>query len=175
MAFRQVKDKINQMMNEQNFSLTELQNKYPFISSLIENTNTNNGNTDGMDNDDEFTNHSDDDDDATVHEIATISLLTPQKVLKECTKILLEIENDKLDQDKQITNDEFEQILKKRHNAYCQRKQTKNEKALPLHEFVAACAITADQKSDKPFLFQKTKLSFTIMCSNCDASQDNHQ
>ena len=190
MAFQQVKKKMNK-----NLQLTQ-----QLISSLVENTTNNNNDTsnaNSMDldlSDNAFDDESDLDFtdnviiDNNCNEIKPKSSTTsinnaidikpnnnhtidPQKVLKECTKILLEIENDKLEQDKQITSDEFEHILKERHNAYCQRKQTKNEKALPLHEFVAACAITADQKSDKPFLFEKTKLSFTIMCSNWDASQ----
>eukprot|EP01084_Bolivina_argentea_P067751 123332_1 len=93
-----------------------------------------------------------------------------QKVLKECTKILLEIENNRSPDNEDLDTDSFCSILEERYNIYKQRKQSKNMQVLARHEFIALCCITAERESNKPFLFEKTKLSFTIMCSNCDTN-----
>jgi len=94
-----------------------------------------------------------------------------KKVLQECTKMLLEIENGD-NPHKPVDAAQFESILEERYKVYQRRKRSKNEVFYELHDWVASCCITAEHKSDKPFLFDKTKLSFTIMCSNCDTNQE---
>ena len=54
------------------------------------------------------------------------------------------------------------------------QRQQKEVLLRPWHEFVALSSIAANRRSirAKPFLFENTKLSFTIMCSHCDAASE---
>ena len=94
------------------------------------------------------------------------------RISEECTKILLKIENDNNSSEKPLQTEEFEQLLLQKYNKYKQRKASQNAKdILARHDFIALCSIT-ESDNDKPFLFEKTKLSFTIMCSDhCDSNQ----
>ena len=94
-------------------------------------------------------------------------------MLQQCTKILLSIENDN-NGDKKVDYRDYEITLRDRYSAYKERKQQTNKEVLAYHDFVALCAITAERKSSTPFLFDYTKLSYSIMCTNqSDESQDN--
>eukprot|EP00485_Elphidium_margaritaceum_P022372 CAMPEP_0202721186 /NCGR_PEP_ID=MMETSP1385-20130828/146896_1 /ASSEMBLY_ACC=CAM_ASM_000861 /TAXON_ID=933848 /ORGANISM="Elphidium margaritaceum" /LENGTH=116 /DNA_ID=CAMNT_0049385303 /DNA_START=110 /DNA_END=456 /DNA_ORIENTATION=+ len=95
-----------------------------------------------------------------------------EKVLNECTKILLELENERHPSTQATNAADFTLILQQRYNLYQQKKRAQNEPFHAMHDWVASCCITADRKSERPFLFEKTKLSFTIMCSQCDTTQE---
>jgi len=95
-----------------------------------------------------------------------------QQVLKQCTKILHEIECEK-NEDDPVDAVQFSEDLQRRYQRY--RQQKEEEHKAPeheYHEFVALCSITADRDGQTPFLFQYTKLSFTIMCSNSDSGRE---
>lgn len=94
-----------------------------------------------------------------------------QQVLKQCTKILHEIECEK-NTENPIDANQFEVLLNQRYQRYRAQKEAKHKEVLEYHEFIALCSITADRESQIPFLFQYTKLSFTIMCSHCDSRQE---
>ena len=92
-------------------------------------------------------------------------------MLKQCTRILHEIENE-ANPEQPVSAEQFEQSLLERYQLYKERKLAQHKDVLPWHEFVALSSITADRHSEKPFLFENTKLSFTIMCSQSDAAAE---
>jgi len=94
-----------------------------------------------------------------------------QQVLKQCTKILHEIECEKTEDDP-MDLEQFEELLRRRYDRYRQQKESEQKEVFQFHEFVALCSITADREDPTPFLFKYTKLSFTIMCSHCDSRRE---